>query len=268
MESAPSMPEAIIDSAALDFDIGGSPAPSSAPSEMDQVDATVIGLDFNLPDIGHPAPPASAELPQAAELGADLDFDIGFDSTAASPIDFNDQPAAEAAAANVLDIGMADDHEMDFDISLTESTVLGQPMQEPSFDMSSISLDLGEPELVSAPQVPASDRAELTTFEDSQMRTVVEPDFSIDQVSTVVNADFSTAQLETVVSPQLGADLDRAPDFDISPNEEVATKMDLAKAYEEMGDLEGARELLQEVLKEGDAAQQEKAQALLARIGA
>ena len=51
-----------------------------------------------------------------------------------------------------------------------------------------------------------------------------------------------------------------------SPNEEVTTKLDLAKAYEEMGDLEGARELLQEVLKEGDAAQQEKAQAILAKI--
>ena len=49
-------------------------------------------------------------------------------------------------------------------------------------------------------------------------------------------------------------------------NEEVATKLDLAKAYEEMGDFEGASELLQEVLKEGDAAQKERAQAILAKI--
>ena len=33
--------------------------------------------------------------------------------------------------------------------------------------------------------------------------------------------------------------------------EEANTKLDLAKAYEEMGDLEGARELLQEVVGEG-----------------
>lgn len=45
---------------------------------------------------------------------------------------------------------------------------------------------------------------------------------------------------------------------EISSNEEVATKLDLAKAYEEMGDLEGARELLQEVLKEGDVGQRER----------
>lgn len=92
-------------------------------------------------------------------------------------------------------------------------------------------------------------------------------EFEVAQASTVVNADFASAQLETMVNPQFGADMDLAPEFDITPNEEVATKLDLAKAYEEMGDLEGARELLQEVVKEGDAGQQEKAQALLAKIG-
>jgi pilus assembly protein FimV len=45
--------------------------------------------------------------------------------------------------------------------------------------------------------------------------------------------------------------------------QEVATKLDLAKAYEEMGDKDGARELLNEVLKEGDAAQQQQAKQML-----
>lgn len=45
--------------------------------------------------------------------------------------------------------------------------------------------------------------------------------------------------------------------------QEVATKLDLAKAYEEMGDRDGARELLNEVVKEGDAAQQQKARSML-----
>jgi pilus assembly protein FimV len=48
--------------------------------------------------------------------------------------------------------------------------------------------------------------------------------------------------------------------------QEVATKLDLAKAYEEMGDKDGARELLNEVLKEGDAAQQQQAKQMLAAI--
>jgi pilus assembly protein FimV len=49
--------------------------------------------------------------------------------------------------------------------------------------------------------------------------------------------------------------------------QEVATKLDLAKAYQEMGDKDGARELLSEVLKEGDAAQQQQAQTMLSALG-
>ena len=47
---------------------------------------------------------------------------------------------------------------------------------------------------------------------------------------------------------------------------EVQTKFDLAKAYQEMGDKEGAREILQEVMREGDAKQQEQAKGLLAKL--
>jgi pilus assembly protein FimV len=47
---------------------------------------------------------------------------------------------------------------------------------------------------------------------------------------------------------------------------EVQTKFDLAKAYQEMGDKEGAREILQEVIREGDAKQQEQAKGLLAKL--
>ena len=49
--------------------------------------------------------------------------------------------------------------------------------------------------------------------------------------------------------------------------QEVATKLDLAKAYEEMGDKDGARDLLNEVVKEGDAAQQNQAQDMLSKLG-
>ncbi len=49
--------------------------------------------------------------------------------------------------------------------------------------------------------------------------------------------------------------------------QEIATKLDLAKAYEEMGDKDGARELLNEVVKDGDAAQKGQAEQLLAKLG-
>ena len=49
--------------------------------------------------------------------------------------------------------------------------------------------------------------------------------------------------------------------------QEVATKLDLAKAYHEMGDREGAKELLGEVMKEGDGVQQQQARRMLETIG-
>ena len=48
---------------------------------------------------------------------------------------------------------------------------------------------------------------------------------------------------------------------------DAATKLDLAKAYQEMGDVEGAREILQEVLHEGDDQQKSEAQALMVKLG-
>ena len=48
---------------------------------------------------------------------------------------------------------------------------------------------------------------------------------------------------------------------------DVQTKFDLAKAYEEMGDRAGAKEILQEVIREGDSDQQAQAKALLADLG-
>jgi pilus assembly protein FimV len=48
---------------------------------------------------------------------------------------------------------------------------------------------------------------------------------------------------------------------------DVSTKLDLARAYEEMGDREGAREILREVMHDGNEVQQKEAKALLAKLG-
>jgi pilus assembly protein FimV len=59
----------------------------------------------------------------------------------------------------------------------------------------------------------------------------------------------------------------QAPEIKDEHWHEVATKLDLAKAYQEMGDAVGAREILEDVLREGDEGQREAAQSLLNQIG-
>ena len=67
----------------------------------------------------------------------------------------------------------------------------------------------------------------------------------------------------------LAADIDESDlgdddDFDfLAGTDEAATKLDLARAYIEMGDSDGARDILEEVALEGDDEQKTEAQDLL-----
>ena len=49
-------------------------------------------------------------------------------------------------------------------------------------------------------------------------------------------------------------------------SDEVDTKLELARAYDDMGDKEGALELLEEALREGSEAQQARAREMIARL--
>jgi pilus assembly protein FimV len=64
----------------------------------------------------------------------------------------------------------------------------------------------------------------------------------------------------------INLDLGKPSAAEPAAGDEVSTKLELAKAYDEMGDREGARELLNEVVKEGNAEQQAKAQGMLAKL--
>jgi pilus assembly protein FimV len=64
-----------------------------------------------------------------------------------------------------------------------------------------------------------------------------------------------TAKLKTVDAP--------APELEPVTMSEVGTKLDLARAYMDMGDPEGARSILEEVVQEGSASQKQEAQRLI-----
>lgn len=64
------------------------------------------------------------------------------------------------------------------------------------------------------------------------------------------------------------SDLNALSDFSVGEVDEVETKLALARAYQEMGDPEGAREILGEVEAEGNEQQQAEAARLLAELNA
>jgi len=73
-------------------------------------------------------------------------------------------------------------------------------------------------------------------------------------------------KLDLAFDPQRSTFEDPTPSVLDGQWHDAATKLDLAKAYQEMGDVEGAREILQEVLHEGDDQQKAEAQTLLTKL--
>ncbi|NTV70960.1 MAG: pilus assembly protein [Azonexaceae bacterium] len=184
----------------------------------------------------------SAE-PPVIEFGQDADMSktvvnqmVNTDTLIDSNIlSFGTDDSNDKLSETVVNTGVVDSDSLEFDVKLTDSMFLGQPMGTQEFDIGSINLDLSEPPEAS-PSAPAEANAipAETTVPDTP--SVAEP-----------VSDESPAHNEHW--------------------EEVNTKLDLAKAYEEMGDLEGARELLQEVVGEGSVDLVEQARTILGRIG-
>ncbi|MGH8328251.1 MAG: FimV/HubP family polar landmark protein, partial [Steroidobacteraceae bacterium] len=77
--------------------------------------------------------------------------------------------------------------------------------------------------------------------------------------ATVPDAAFAATQ-------RLDADELPMPDLDPATMSEVGTKLDLARAYMDMGDPEGARNILDEVLTEGSSTQKQEAERLIASL--
>jgi pilus assembly protein FimV len=72
------------------------------------------------------------------------------------------------------------------------------------------------------------------------------------------------AELQQTVSESVSTDLDNFEDYGSAEDINAAdVKLDLANAYIEMGDPEGAREILEEIIGESDAQGQAKARAVL-----
>lgn len=77
-----------------------------------------------------------------------------------------------------------------------------------------------------------------------------------------VSTEFEILDDDTIIDSELDDDTFGGD----SSLDEVATKLDLAKAYMDMGDYDGASSTLEEVLAEGNESQRQEAEELLDQI--
>lgn len=92
-----------------------------------------------------------------------------------------------------------------------------------------------------------------------------------DDVFDAALLDTSNASIEVddLPTPEEAAAVEESDDEDLdflADSDEAATKLDLARAYVDMGDVDGAKDILSEVLQEGNEAQRADAESLLERI--
>lgn len=269
----------------------GEQAPADA--EPDPLDAPVAAE----------APPeaeldAVADVPAIEEDELDGAFDLSLDDDL--PVDAALEAApeqtvvAEEAAPQEAE-PVASDAEADADFE----ALLEQAQAEPQSldDLSDFDLDIGEPQAPAATEeAPVDVAAELAAFdeipefdplselelpEDFDLSLSLEDESPADKQFASelddVNAELDKLS-QSLESPSLephftAADAAQEPDplddldFDFfSGVDEVATKLDLARAYIDMGDHQGARDILDEVVKDGDDEQRQEAEDMLSRL--
>lgn len=199
---------------------------------------------------------------KVVEMGRDLRPDSPlFDDSAAAP-------AEVEAGAREQD---ADLEDMAFDLQEDETV-------RPSADANTIDFDLGElePAGASAAAVEAHAGEPMADEFSSLTGSLEEDTQQPDSPPAGEVADFDLGDLN--LEPESGydelSDLDTEPEDEaevvdgglLSDGDEVGTKLDLARAYIDMGDPDGARSILDEVLEEGSEDQKNEAQGLMAQI--
>ncbi|MDD5179721.1 MAG: hypothetical protein PHT15_00480 [Gallionellaceae bacterium] len=231
---------------------------------------------------------------------APLDFDLGFSAPEAAAIPENEGTVISSAplgdefmatpAAEALQ-----ETQMDFDITSTHPSLAAiEPGQDAAIDFdvtaSRPSFAATEPEQAAAATPNLDDLVFDITSTHPSLTAVTEEnaDFtpSGNDGAMEFTLDFPTADKPEAVPAQAAAKEASGADLgSISLNfdepaapasapaaakdahwHDIATKLDLAKAYQEMGDNAGAREILGEVQAEGDEQQRAAADAILQQL--
>ena len=197
---------------------------------------------------------------KAAAMGAQIDASNPLYVAAASgTATFAAMPQSAPAAASPKP-------DLDFDLEATSS---GMPATDTSAPAPSFDLDLDakrpEPDLPTDSS-PALD-IELGNAPVAEAPKEEKPAFDFD----LSGLDFPSSKAAPAASApasmglgDLNLDLDSGSDA--GGGDAVGTKLELAKAYLEIGDKDGAREILQEVVKEGSGAQRDEAQKLISSL--
>ena len=265
-ESPLDLPEA--DDATASLDIGDieEPAASEDELEFDLSDTDAVEEEkpeeeeeFSL-DIGADELDLGETSEAAADDDAEEEIDLSEDLEATAILDsdsLTDEVEEEASDDIDLDLGLDDAAEEPAEEEGDEIDISVADVEEAA----DIDLDLG---LDDAAEEVAEEAAEEVVEAASDD---IDLDLGLDdeaEEAVEAAADDAEDAIEDLdIDMDLGDDEDLG---DLGDIDEVATKLDLARAYLDMGDSEGTRSILEEVISEGSDAQKKEAQDILDKL--
>ncbi|BFM11354.1 hypothetical protein R50072_15070 [Simiduia litorea] len=271
----------------LDLDDSGASEDEALELDLDLSDDTEeFALDLGDLDVEPAAPAESVEADSVESAQADDDFMLSLDDE----LSLDDSEAAVASDdfELSLDDELAVEEDDGFDLALDDELSLASSDETPTLeadDELSVEADdfdsddnFGDMDLAALDQEMESLSADLDDDDDlSSLATETPAQEEIEEfdISADLGIEDGADDLPPLASPSVAteamdADLDDDADAELgflADSDEVATKLDLARAYIDMGDSEGAADILGEVMEEGDAQQKTEAQELLSRIG-
>lgn len=159
------------------------------------------------------------------------------------------------------------DDELDFDMSHMEDAELQSGQFTPSETVALASVERGDDDITEFNPADITGEIKAFTSENTDEIASAEVDSGagLDKTGTFAPGDFieeeSEDQVDSIEDITGIEDLMLPDDVD-----EVSTKLDLAKAFIDMGDAEGARSSLEEVLSEGTEEQKAEATGLMEQI--
>lgn len=261
----------------LDIDPGSEEDQQAAASELDlafdesdagtveapeEVPTSAEGVEFDLSETGAEVATEAEEAAEGIEFGLDetqafeagqttQEFSLDIE---ASELGIDDEESGEADAGEFdLDLSAETEEALAADDGTEDTGLSLDDVNEASLDFDTGDSEAAELDIEESLD-EASDVLDLseTSMEQAVVEMVTEPEAAQPETKPVSSAE------------SMDDDLDLS---DLDDLDEVSTKLDLAKAYLDMGDADGTRSILDEVMTEGNDDQKKEADHLLRQLG-
>ena len=249
LEESGEVPDGLtLDEGSLEIDL------ETVSDDLDEIDLAAATAELE-------ASPVQKIDQDLAEAYGDFGEEIFDDSGVAS----ESAVALEPEVASNVDSGASDGN---LNVSLDLDSDSNEDLSAVEFDLDSglesgnETLDLLEPEASTDTAAEVASKEAISDADlETEYQTATEMLDQIDEEevvesNTIEMVENGTVEATEAVNEEASGAID----------DEVATKLDLARAYLEMGDMDGAKGVLDEVIEEGSSQQKQEASSILQKI--